>query len=425
MKRRHISMHQNDPAQLRAIGRVSHEYRDFWARGRFRRCDAGGPCVKPASLNQIRSSALKFTIRRWVYHSSADKSTQFHQIRNEMFSPFARKALTPEKIVRLFCEALRGRVTDKDETPSGREANVLRSLFSCAVWPLQGARAAFRRLHRPRVLFRGDTEGSHNRAKRADNSRSASRWNSQACLGAEIRSKRIAVAYAASCLMLAVLFIVNCAFAKPTHDTGDSVHSRWETLQPRVQALLSDGTAYLHKRDYKPAVDVLSAAVKADPACYECLQDLARAHGGLGQYAAALEDVTRLIKLTKHRDETQIYNRAALNYRLKHYSAAIEDATEAIRIGPKDAQAFVVRGSSSCALGRFRAAIQDLNRAVEINPDWPSFWLSRGLCRQKAGDLTNARADLEKAMRLYDERGYKTQSAECQRIISSFKQKQR
>jgi Flp pilus assembly protein TadD len=79
---------------------------------------------------------------------------------------------------------------------------------------------------------------------------------------------------------------------------------------------------------------------------------------------------------------------------------AIEDATRAIAIEPKDASAFNVRGAAYAATDKFNEAIADLNKAIELNPSLPNPYKHRGVAYLKAGNYALARADIEKALAL-------------------------
>ena len=79
---------------------------------------------------------------------------------------------------------------------------------------------------------------------------------------------------------------------------------------------------------------------------------------------------------------------------------AIEDYSEAIRLKPDYAIAFLSRGTARRVKGDFDGAIKDDSQAIRLNPDDGNSFGERGIARQLKGDLDEAIRDYGEAIRL-------------------------
>ena len=82
------------------------------------------------------------------------------------------------------------------------------------------------------------------------------------------------------------------------------------------------------------------------------------------------------------------------------YDRAVSDYDEAIRLNPKDAEAFCSRGVAYYRKGDYDRAIADCNKAVTLNPKDAGSFAIRGLAYAKKGQYDNAITDFDEAIRL-------------------------
>jgi len=93
-------------------------------------------------------------------------------------------------------------------------------------------------------------------------------------------------------------------------------------------------------------------------------------------------------------------NRGNARYAKGDFDGAIEDYDEAIRLKPDDADAFYNRGNVRKAKGDLDGAIEDYDEAIRLKPDYAEAFYNRGDARQAKGDLVGAIEDYDEAIRL-------------------------
>ncbi|MCA9907957.1 MAG: tetratricopeptide repeat protein [Anaerolineae bacterium] len=82
------------------------------------------------------------------------------------------------------------------------------------------------------------------------------------------------------------------------------------------------------------------------------------------------------------------------------YSGAIEDYTQAIRLNPKFADAYINRGAVHHDKGDLNGALADFDEAIHLDPKYAIAYNNRGTVRKDKGDLDGAIADYNEALRL-------------------------
>ena len=79
---------------------------------------------------------------------------------------------------------------------------------------------------------------------------------------------------------------------------------------------------------------------------------------------------------------------------------AIAEYEEAIRLNPRDADAYYNRGSANDELGQYQRAIQDYDEALRLNPRAADYYHSRGIAYHELGQYQRAINDYGKALGL-------------------------
>lgn len=92
--------------------------------------------------------------------------------------------------------------------------------------------------------------------------------------------------------------------------------------------------------------------------------------------------------------------RGLKNYNLEKYKEAILDCTKAIKLDPKNIDAYVIRGESKGQLQNFKSAIDDFTKAITLSPNNKIAYYNRGYCRLFLNQKESACLDWSKASKL-------------------------
>ncbi|OHC67139.1 MAG: hypothetical protein A3H93_02100 [Rhodocyclales bacterium RIFCSPLOWO2_02_FULL_63_24] len=76
---------------------------------------------------------------------------------------------------------------------------------------------------------------------------------------------------------------------------------------------------------------------------------------------------------------------------------ALAQAERAIKLEPREAMFYALRGDALKKLGRTTEAEADYSEAIKRNGEYYAFYLNRGLTRQRQGNAAGAQADLERS----------------------------
>ena len=93
-------------------------------------------------------------------------------------------------------------------------------------------------------------------------------------------------------------------------------------------------------------------------------------------------------------------NRGSAYYNKGDPDGALQDYEQAIRIKPNSAYALSGRGLARTARGNLEGALRDYNEAIRLKPDYAAAINNRGRARHAKGDLEGALRDYEQTIRL-------------------------
>jgi tetratricopeptide (TPR) repeat protein len=185
-----------------------------------------------------------------------------------------------------------------------------------------------------------------------------------------------------------------------------------------AQPWLAQGKQAFQRGDYRAAVEAFSAAARAEP-------DFAGAHYGLcisrmrlEEARQALEDCTRAIRLDPRHAQAYYIRGLILAERLGDNRAALADFDRAIGLDQRYAAAYFKRANARARLGHLAGALEDYDATIRLAPDGDAHF-NRGVVRFKLGDRPGALADLRQAARLFREQG---DQAGYERAVNGLRQ---
>ena len=126
----------------------------------------------------------------------------------------------------------------------------------------------------------------------------------------------------------------------------------------------------------------------------------------------ALADFDAAVRL-RPRDPAYQGGRGLTLYNCKHdFAQAAAAFTEVLRLTPRDAAAFDIRGSARLRIGDIDGAIADQTAAIRLQPNVAMYYGNRAITWTEKGDVQHAIADYNEDIRLaptadsYNNRGY-------------------
>jgi tetratricopeptide (TPR) repeat protein len=110
-----------------------------------------------------------------------------------------------------------------------------------------------------------------------------------------------------------------------------------------------------------------------------------------------ISDLSRRLSANRN-DQVLRYKRGQI-YAMKHaYPQAVQDFNEAVRLNPKDVEAYNNRCWTLAAIGDLQPALKDCNEALRLDPGRADALDSRGLVNLKLGKTADAIRDYSEAL---------------------------
>jgi len=117
-----------------------------------------------------------------------------------------------------------------------------------------------------------------------------------------------------------------------------------------------------------------------------------------GEYDKAIAAYTEAIRLNPRNSDAYV-NRGVVYAKKRDYDKAIADYNEAIRLSPTDADAYNNRGTAYHRKGDYEKSIADITEAIRLKPSASSYY-NRADTYDDKGDYDKAIADYTEAIRL-------------------------
>jgi tetratricopeptide (TPR) repeat protein len=167
------------------------------------------------------------------------------------------------------------------------------------------------------------------------------------------------------------------------------------------------GMAHFNERDYIPAIEAFTKALRYDRDNAEIWFYRGVAHraqaenaNGIAGFHQARDDLTKAIRLKPDYAEAY-FHRAGVRYALDALDKEIiVDYSQAIRIQPDNAKAWYWRGMVHLAQKNDAAAIADFTEALRLQIHHSDIFLHRGIAFYRLKKYAAAKRDFEQALRL-------------------------
>ena len=162
--------------------------------------------------------------------------------------------------------------------------------------------------------------------------------------------------------------------------------------------LATNGAAASQKQNHDLAIDYYSKAIAIDTNYAYAYFARAQEYYGKSDFSTSLKDLNEAIRIGP---EPQFYLlRAAVFSRLHKTDDAINNDSEAIRLKPSYADAYVSRANEYVFKGAYDKALEDYDAAIQTKPSIPHVFAMRANAYRLNGDYERAVVDCNIAIKI-------------------------
>ena len=167
---------------------------------------------------------------------------------------------------------------------------------------------------------------------------------------------------------------------------------------PSAEEWTQRGVALYNKEKYAEALPAFDEALRLKPLLAQALTSRGLVHYKLGNLTAAIADLNACVAVAPHL-ALGYENRGGF-FLLEHgdYDRALPDLDETIRLDPKHANAYLLRGQLWLMKGELDLALKDCHRAIQLGKDDANAYQLRGVVLMDMGELDRAIADFSEAL---------------------------
>lgn len=140
----------------------------------------------------------------------------------------------------------------------------------------------------------------------------------------------------------------------------------YEIMAP--EELVAEGVAASRKDEHFRAIDLYSAAIQKNPRFREAYVQRARSRKLLGDFQAAIADLTRAIDLNP-RSVPAYVDRGWCYKKLDDDQKAMSDLNQALKLDANSTRALEYRASLKLKMGDYQGSLADYNHFLALKPD--------------------------------------------------------
>lgn len=153
----------------------------------------------------------------------------------------------------------------------------------------------------------------------------------------------------------------------------------------------------LQEERHRARADGFDQAIRLEPKYVKALYNRGVIYQGKADYDRAISDYSRALEADPEHSSSR-YNRClARTIANRDLPQALGDCDQAIRLAPKEAGRFNVRGTLFLRLARFDDAIADYDAALKLSEKSAFALYGRGIAKRGKGDAAGGEADMTAA----------------------------
>jgi tetratricopeptide (TPR) repeat protein len=201
-------------------------------------------------------------------------------------------------------------------------------------------------------------------------------------------------------LLLSLILLITAVTAAPAGAGISSAPADTTGTPPQnVSSYISEATAAVAGQNWTGALLVATQGSAWYPGDANLLGLQGYSHRKMGQYAQAVDDMSRAISLDSTKP-VRYANRAYAYLALKNYTAALADADAGIALDATYPVSYGVKALALQGQGRNTEAIAAIDTALVLSPDSAHYWQVKGRILASQGNCSGAAWALQKSIEL-------------------------
>ena len=148
---------------------------------------------------------------------------------------------------------------------------------------------------------------------------------------------------------------------------------------------------FLNNRQYKKGIEDCTKAIEADPLSRVAYYNRGKAYGLVGEAEKSKKDFEKIKQLDKNPRSKDLYDRCHL---VHNSEGRVKLCSEAVKLDPKNAEAWLLLGSSYLDLNKSKEALNCFNKLVALNAKDLTAYMNRGTCEMSFSKFNEAIKDL-------------------------------
>jgi eukaryotic-like serine/threonine-protein kinase len=164
-------------------------------------------------------------------------------------------------------------------------------------------------------------------------------------------------------------------------------------------ASVDEARALIEKRDFAPAVSLLTRVIAANPLSGQAYELRGLANQQLNLFENAIEDYTKDLRINPTH-ASALHSRGICHVQLHQDNLALADFNSAQALQPNFAPTYVARGEIFFRRHAYKKAIADFSDAIRLSPNNANAYLGRSKARRESGDPAGAEEDAKIGSRL-------------------------
>uniref|UniRef100_A0A0D3A5X1 Uncharacterized protein n=1 Tax=Brassica oleracea var. oleracea TaxID=109376 RepID=A0A0D3A5X1_BRAOL len=205
-----------------------------------------------------------------------------------------------------------------------------------------------------------------------------------------------------------------------------SIDSSYSSLNHGVELVILPSelkwTAYAFQRELENAIDDFTKAIQSNPAAGEAWKRRGQARAALGEFAEAVEDLTRALELEPKPESPDIlYERCIINFRSKDFTAGVNDLSIYLKQEKDNKSAYTYLGLSFASLGEYIKAEEAHLKSIQLDSNYLEAWLHLAQFYQELADYSKALECIDQALQVDNKQARKDKLKNSQKKTEEVK----